>query len=221
MGSDRLRLSSQLAKLGAWLTGRGKEDVDERKQRRVIMQSRGYVLTLSAQACLPFCFSDPFPDVNAHSPPHRAVCVCVSFLSPTSSPISLMHCGSCAGDGCVPMVQAGCGVPGGAHDSYWCSGVQLHSHRDPGATPTQSHTQTYTSTLNLHKSIHRRQKQSCTCTIMDKKCIFYYCCSGRVNNTNNRELMHTAVGLSGEQPELQSAMWEENNKLVTVQMYAV
>ena len=81
MGSDRLRLSSQLAKLGAWLTGRGKEDVDERKQRRVIMQSRGYVLTLSAQACLPFCFSDPFPDVNAHSLPHIAVCVCLFLVS--------------------------------------------------------------------------------------------------------------------------------------------
>lgn len=84
-----LRLSSQLAKLGSWLTGQGKEDVDERQQRRVIMQSRGYMqILLSARVCLRFCLSDPFPDVHAQSPPCIAVCVCVSFLSPTPSPIS-------------------------------------------------------------------------------------------------------------------------------------
>lgn len=42
----------------------------------------------------------------------ECVCVCVS-------PWQLRR------DGCVPMVQAGCGVPGGPHDSYWCSGVRL------------------------------------------------------------------------------------------------
>lgn len=39
----------------------------------------------------------------------------LSLSSPTHLPHSSLLAlrGSCAGDGCVPVVQAGCGVPGG------------------------------------------------------------------------------------------------------------
>lgn len=86
---------------------------------------------------------------------------CVCFLSPTSSLICLLLSppssalgGSCAGDGSVPMVQAGCGVPGGPHDSYWCSGVQLLSHRDPGATHTCIRGYRQTQKLDAHACLH-------------------------------------------------------------------
>lgn len=177
---DSLRLSFQLAKLATQLTGLGKEDV-KRGGNKGQFSSRAEAASKfsSARVCPPVCVSSPFPDAHTQSFP----LLCVSFLSQSSSLMSLLSlsaftlnpapsppsprpppCGSCAGDGCVPMVQAGCEVPGGPHDSYWCSGVQLYSHRDPGAThahmPTHKHAHTQHTYQDMCQTTKKKKKEA-------------------------------------------------------------
>lgn len=130
------RLSSQLAKLASWLTGQAEinKHVDERQHRALSCSAE--VTRESVSLFTSVCIS--VSQIHPQMYMHNQLCVSCLPLPPSYAPLhsapSPALCGSCAGDGSVPMVQAGCGVPGGPHDSYWCSGVQLLSHRDPGAT---------------------------------------------------------------------------------------
>lgn len=104
------------------------------------------------------CLSDLLPDVYAQSPPHIALCMCVcdSFLSPTSSPASpapslfvaavlvMAVCPWCklaVGSQVAQMTVIDVQVFNSSHTET----LEPHTHTH---TPMQTHT--YTHTIHMH-----------------------------------------------------------------------
>lgn len=195
MSSSERRRKKVWSDVGSWQpeaelsAGKIRNTADRTQKRRCRWKGNKEELSCRVTAtckslCLlvSVCLSVSFPDVHSQSLPHVTVFL-VSYFLPhifALSPPPTSLSGSCAGDGCVPMVQAGCGVPGGPHDSYWCSGVQLLAHRDPRAahTNTDVHTGMRWNVVHIHASRH-------VIAQLHINCVFLCCRRGSVNSTKD------------------------------------
>lgn len=162
-----LRLGSQLAKSGSRLTGQGKKM--KMRRNKGAFSCRAEATCRSFSLPVSVCLSvSPIPDVYAHSPPRRAVCVRLVLFSRSLPHISLLSVLRSAAAVLVMAVCPWCKLAVGSQVARMTViDVQVFnsSHTETLEQHTNRHTytpkpNTHACTPQLFTCIHRKHASS-------------------------------------------------------------